>query len=94
MINATTIGTLTDGGVNANKRLSTSNATVAGGIIWSTGGQPGALSEMQVKFNADQIGGNTATNDPTPTLPSCINTKQKPATVACSVSCTWNLLKQ
>ncbi len=94
MINATTMGTLTDGGVNANKRLSTSNATVAGGIIWSTGGQPGALSEMQVKFNADQIGGNTATNDPTPTLPSCINTQQKPANVACSVSCTWNLLNQ
>lgn len=93
-INATTIGTLTDGGVNANKRFSTSNATVAGGIIWSTNVPPGALSEMQVKFNADQIGGSTATNDPMPTLPSCINTQQKPANVACSVSCNWDLLKQ
>jgi hypothetical protein len=93
-INATTVGSLTDAGVNANKRFSTSNATVAGGIIWSTNVQPGALSEMQVKFNADQIGGNTATNDPTATIPSCINTQQRPANVACSVSCTWNLLTQ
>jgi hypothetical protein len=93
-INAKTTGSLTDGGVNANKRFSTSNATVAGGIIWSTNTPPGALSEMQVKFNADQVGGNTATNDPTPTLPSCINTQQRPGNVSCSVSCTWNLLNQ
>lgn len=92
-INAITMGSVTDAGVNANKRLSTSNATVADGIVWSTG-MKNAEGEMQLKVNADQIGGNTATNDPTPTLPSCINTQQRPANVACSVSCTWNLLKQ
>jgi hypothetical protein len=87
------VGTLTDAGVNASKRFSTSNDTVANGITWSTG-QTGAVSEMQVKFNADQIGGSAATNDPTPTLPSCINAPQRPAGVACNVSCTWSLLKQ
>jgi hypothetical protein len=93
-INATKMGTLTDAGVNANKRFSTSNDTVAGGIRWNNTNQTSADGEMQVKFNADQVGGNTATTDPTPTLPSCINAQQKPAGVACTVACIWNLVNQ
>jgi hypothetical protein len=98
-INATQMETLVDSGVNANKRFSTSNNTVSGGITWNNTTQTSADGEMQVKFNADQVGGNTAasdspTADPTPTLPSCINAQQKPANVTCTVACTWNLLKQ
>jgi hypothetical protein len=93
-INATQMETLTDSGVNANKRFSTSNNTVAGGIRWNNTNQTSADGEMEVKFNADQVGGNKATTDPTPTLPSCINAEQKPAGVACTVACTWNLANQ
>ena len=92
-INAATTGTFNDAGVNANKRFSTSNDTVAGGITWGNG-STNSVSEMQVKFNADQVGGSTATNDPTATIPGCINAQQKPAAVSCSVSCTWDLLQQ
>jgi hypothetical protein len=88
------MGTLTDGGVNASKRFSTSNDVVPNGIIWSDGTQPGGEGEMQLKFNADQVGGSTASNDPMPTLPTCINTQQRPSGIPCNVSCTWNLVKQ
>jgi hypothetical protein len=95
IINATQMGTLTDGGVNANKRFSTSNDVVPKGIIWTDGSlPPSGLGEMQVKFNADQVGGSTASNDPMPTLPTCMNTQQRPPSIPCNVSCTWNLVKQ
>jgi hypothetical protein len=95
IINATQMGTLTDGGVNASPRFSTSNDVVPKGIIWTDGSEPpSGVTEMQVKFNADQVGGSTATNDPMPTLPTCVNTQQRPPSIPCNVSCTWNLVKQ
>ena len=92
-ISASTTASFRDAGVNANKRFSTSNDTIANGITWSSG-QTNSEGEMQLKVNADQVGGNSATNDPTATVPSCINTQQRPPTIPCSVSCTWNLLNQ
>jgi hypothetical protein len=94
IINATQMETLSDDGINASPRFSTSNNTVPKGIIWTDGTQPGGLGEMQVKFNADQVGGSTASSDPMPTLPTCINTQQRPPSIPCNVSCTWHLVKQ
>jgi hypothetical protein len=97
-INATKLETLTDAGVNTSKRFSTADNTVPRGIISNDHTPPADDQEMQVKFNADQVGGNTAnsnspTADPTPTIPSCYAT-QKPAGVSCTVACAWDLLKQ
>jgi hypothetical protein len=98
-VNATKTETLTDRGVNVTKRFTTANNSVPGGIIWTgTTNTTSADPELQVQFNADQVGGNSAnskspTADPTPTIPPC-NPPQKPGGVPCTVACTWNLVKQ
>lgn len=94
-INATQMETLVDSGVNAHKRFSTTNNNVLDGINNTSTGTTFSDTEMQVQFDADQIGGDTATTGSMATLPSsCTNAQQKPASVTCSVACTWNLLKQ
>jgi hypothetical protein len=96
-INATKMETFTDHGANTSKRFTTTNNNVPGGLIWSNTVPPvppAVEGEMQVQFDADQVGGNTATHDPMATIPSCINTPQRPPAIPCSVSCTWDLLNQ
>ncbi len=97
-VNATKMETLTDHGVNTSKRFTTANNGVSGGIIWNPTNPPSADPELQVQFNADQVGGTTAnsnspTADPTPTIPTC-NPTQKPGGIPCTVACTWDLVKQ
>jgi len=97
-VNATKLETLTDHGVNTSKRFTTANNSVPGGIIWNGTNTTSADPELQVQFNADQVGGTTAnsnspTADPTPTIPTC-NPTQKPGGIPCTVACTWDLVKQ
>ena len=93
-INATQMGTLKDGGVNTSKRLSTSNDIVPNAIFWDDHSfPPSEDTEIQVQFNADQVGGSIASNDPIPTVAACIQPPERPS-VPCNVSCNWHLVKQ